>query len=189
MKIEIDKPNSTARILDSTWESYLDWSTLSRNRKRRLKSWRVLVLALGLGGAVLETMAASPHVPSMLGSTRFDLFGLLGFIFLALAAFFSREVLGGKPEREWVGARSVAESLKSESYKYVTGVSPYDQNDRDHQLAEKRRQITDSANSLRMIPKPADRASKAPPKDPMTVDEYVTARLEDQIDPAACSER
>jgi len=114
--------------LVSTWESYQDWAALAREKKSSLMFWRKLVLLLGLGGAIFETLAASVFAEVSIG--KFNVFGFLGFIMLGLAAYFGRNVLGGQPERIWVGARSVAEALKSESYKFCVRVDPYHGGDR-----------------------------------------------------------
>ena len=171
-----------SEALISTWDSYQDWSAFSSDKKRSLVFWRKLVLLLGLGGAIFETLAASVFAELTIG--QFNVFGFLGFILLGMAAYFGRNVLGGQPERSWVGARSVAEALKSESYKFCVRVDPYHGDDRDSRLASKKKEIGESAGLSPMVPDPSKRAGKPVPTETMSVDDYVSERLMSQIDPS-----
>jgi hypothetical protein len=171
----------TSPVLASVWDSYRDWAAFAREQQRSLTFWRALILSLGLGGAVLETLAAS-SLGETISVGNVNILGLFGFILLALAAFFGRDVLGGRTERIWVGARSVAEALKSESYKYCVRAPPYDNDDRDQKLASKNKQISRSVGALPMIPRPSKRAERPPPEEDMNINEYVRSRLDDQID-------
>ncbi|MFG1691307.1 DUF4231 domain-containing protein [Gemmatimonadota bacterium] len=176
-------PNTvhSSEALVSTWDSYQDWAAFARDKKRSLLFWRKLVLLLGLGGAIFETLAASVFAEVTIG--QFNVFGFLGFIMLGVAAYFGRNVLGGQPERLWVGARSVAEALKSESFKFCVQVDPYHEGDRESRLATKKKQIGESTGLSLMVPDPGKRAGKPVPTETMSVDEYVSTRLKSQIDP------
>ena len=175
-----NKAEKEKHILSYAWDAYRDWAASSRQQKKKLFRWRAIVLLLGMVGAAFETIVAS-EIFSPIKFNDIDIIGILGFICLALAAYFSRNILGGKPEKKWIGARSVSEALKSESYKYVTRVSTYKGDDKDQQLIKKVNVINDSANSLGMIPESSNRAKKSHPKTDMSVEEYINDRLIDQI--------
>jgi hypothetical protein len=169
-------------ILEGAWDEYRDWAALARQSKRELRRWRIIVLVLGVIGAALETLAATSIGKSFVYGD-FNVLAILGFVSLALAAFFGRNVLGGKPEQTWVTARSVAEALKSEVFKYCTRVPPYDKlADRDQKLAAAKNRITERAQCAGMLLHPSKRAAKPVPKDGMSIDEYIKARIDDQID-------
>jgi hypothetical protein len=158
---------------------------LARKSKRNLVLWRKIVLVLGLFGAALETLAAS-GVGEVESWGDFNLAAITGFVLLALAAYFGRNVLGGRPEKTWVTARAAAEALKSEVFKYCTRISPYDkEEDRDKKLAAAKSRITEHAGSVAVLPDPSKRTGKEAPKDAMSVEEYIKVRIEDQIDPAS----
>ena len=175
-------PNTvgSSQVLVSTWDSYQDWAAVAHEKKSSLMFWRKLVLLLGLGGAIFETLAASVFAEVTIG--QFNVFGFLGLIMLGLAAYFGRNVLGGQPERAWVGARSIAEALKSESYKFCARVDPYLEDDRESTLASKKMKIGASAEKSLMLPDPSKRAGRPVPTETMSVDEYVSTRLMSQID-------
>jgi hypothetical protein len=172
----------SSSILSSLWNDYRDWAAFARKQKNSLFFWRKIVLSLGLGGAVLETLAVS-NVGNSFVVGNVNIFGLTGFISLALAAFLGRHALGGHPEMNWVATRSVAEALKSEAFKYCLRIPPYDQGDRDQKLTAMKKKIAASTDSVPMIPMISERSEKPPPNDGMDVDEYIATRINEQIDP------
>jgi hypothetical protein len=78
-------------ILEGAWDEYRDWAALARQSKRELRRWRIIVLVLGVIGAALETLAATSIGKSFVYGD-FNVLAILGFVSLALAAFFGRNV-------------------------------------------------------------------------------------------------
>ena len=151
-------------------------------RKPQLFFWRRMVLGLGLAGAVFETLSPSFGTVQLLGKDISPL-GVVGAVALALAAVFSRQVLGGNPERIWIRSRSVAEALQSEAHKFCTRVPPYDRDDREQELKKQRGKIVEAMRDLPLIPDPAKRAKKPAPPEGMSVTTYLETRIASQIDP------
>ena len=168
--------------LGSVWEAYLDWAAFSRKKKPQLFFWRRMVLGLGMAGAVVETLSPSFGTVQLLGNDISPL-GVVGAAALAVAAVFSRQVLGGDHERVWVRSRSVAEALQSEAYKFCTRVPPYDSEDREQKLKEQRGKIVEAMRDLPLIPDPAKRAQKPALPEVMTIKAYLDTRIASQIDP------
>ncbi len=182
MNGKVDTEREQSSTLASVWEAYLDWAAFSRKKKPQLFFWRRLVLGLGLAGAVFETLSPSFGTVQLLGKDISPL-GVVGAAALAVAAVFSRQVLGGDPERVWVRSRSVAEALQSEAYKFCTRVPPYDRDDREQELKEQRGKIVEAMRDLPLIPDPAKRAKKPAPPEGMSVTTYLETRIASQIDP------
>jgi hypothetical protein len=156
--------------LDHAWAKYRTWAETSRRRKSQISYWRVRVLALSIAGAVLA--AGGQQVSEM---------AIAAAIALALAAYFSREVLGEKPERQWIRARSAAEAIKSETYLFRTGLHPYAGDDAPMRLTVKIAELTRTVNDLPAEPL-SDAARRARrPSGALSVDEYVRERVDDQI--------
>lgn len=178
---EMSAEREPSPTLASVWEAYLDWAAFSRAKKPGLFFWRRMVLGLGMAGAVFETLSPSLGIVQIVGRDVSPL-GVVGAVALALAAVFSRQVLGGDPERIWVRSRSVAEALQSEAYKFCTRVPPYDSDDREQKLKEQRGKIVEAMRDLPLIPNPAKRADKPVPPEDMSVKTYLDTRIASQID-------
>ena len=175
----MDTEREQSSTLASVWEAYLDWAAFSRKKKPQLFFWRRLVLGLGLAGAVFETLSTYDILPPI---GEINPVGFVGAAALAVAAVFSRQVLGGDPERVWVRSRSVAEALQSEAYKFCTRVPPYDRDDREQELKEQRGKIVEAMRDVPLIPDPAKRAEKPAPPEGMSVTTYLETRIASQID-------
>ena len=173
---------SYSSALSTHWSEYNDWAAFSRKQKKTLKFWRKTVLSLGIGGAVFETLAVS-NIGSLVDIGGANLFGVIGFIFLTLSAFFGRNVLGGGQEKDWVRSRSIAEKLKSEAYKYCMKVPPYHLENREQKLVYNKNGLTNSNGSIPVIPNASNKEKKSFPSENMDVSEYISTRIFDQIDP------
>jgi hypothetical protein len=138
------------------------------------------VLALSIVGAILATLSEQSKAWSLPPNWKWVtlVVGLLSAAALALAAFFAREALGTESEQKQVRARSAAEGFKSEAYLLAAHAPPYD-NDGD--LLSKSDRLDGAVNDLIPVALKPEEKSKAILVGPLTVEEYLTKRVDDQI--------
>ena len=177
--------------LEQAWGRYRTWADTSRKLKAEMTTWERRILVFTICGTFFGSFApfAADAWPSWLGaapmwwSSAQPAAAWLGAAFLALATYFGKQWLTASEKQAWTKARAVAEAMKSESYKYATGAPPYDDPaTRADVLAEK---ITQSAKSMEgVIPVQvaAAAAVKGMPQPPWSLGDYVTQRLDDQVE-------
>lgn len=171
-------------ILLSVWEEYRKAAKRSRALKRRLNRTRLIVLGLVVAGSVLGLSADQ----SVQWLSREAVLGWLprglaaaGAVALAIAAFLGKEVLDSTTEREWVFARSQAEALKSEAYKFMAKAPPYDGDDRERRLSDQAKVLLEDEASAAPVRLDEDDKRRNLPGDWLSVDDYIRDRVEDQI--------
>lgn len=166
------------------WEEYRKSAKRSRELKDRLNRTRAIVLCLVVLGSVLGLLADQSS-DWLANSVRFDwlpqAFALVSAVSLALAAFFSKEILDSKTEREWISSRSQAEALKSEAYKYMAKASPYEGADADKQLSDQAKIFLSDTESLKPVDLTESEKRANLPEDWLSVDAYIRERVEQQI--------
>ena len=167
--------------LRGPWTAYRTWAATARFHKDALDFWRRWSLLLAIAGAVLATLGQQiVHLAPEGGWEKwaYQAPGLLGSAAIALAAYFSREITGGDRERNWIRARSAAESLKSAIYLYRAGVPPFDGPAGASQLLRRVRDIQGTVADVltRALSQETD-----PDLSPLTVDAYLALRVEDQV--------
>jgi SMODS and SLOG-associating 2TM effector domain 1/Protein of unknown function (DUF4231) len=166
--------------LKTTWGAYRTWAATARYHKGRLDVWGKRVLLLSISGAILVALGeqVSPLAKEGVGVYLVKTPGWLGSAIIALAAYFTREMLGGSTEKNWTRARSVAESLKAATFLYRAAVPPFDEPNRGARLNERTREIQKAVEDL-------ETRDGGPEPEPslhaLTVDEYVTERVDEQI--------
>jgi hypothetical protein len=166
--------------LKTTWGAYRTWAATARYHKSRLDMWGKWVVLLSISGAILVALGeqVSPLAKEGVGVYLLKTPGWLGSAIIALAAYLTREMLDGSTERNWTRARSVAESLKAATFLYRAAVSPFDGPNRGASLIERTREIQKTVEDLET------RHSEPEPEPSLhalTVDEYMTERVDDQI--------
>jgi membrane protein implicated in regulation of membrane protease activity len=191
MSAPVVNPSDEARrgALDFIWEQYRIWDNTSVQLRRQLTFWRRLVLILGIAGALAATLSTQPFVTQLgadgqppagraawLGYIPSGL-GILSAILLGFAAFASQKVLSPKDEEQWVGARAAAEAFKREAFLLVAQAPPYDV----AVSIAPAEAINNSLDRLEPLPLDRTRAGEAPPAYPLTVDGYISSRLEEQM--------
>jgi hypothetical protein len=184
-------PSDDARqgTLDFIWEQYRIWDNTSVLLRKHLTFWRRLVLILGIAGALAATLSTQPFTTQLnaegqpaagkaawLGYIPWGL-GILSAVLLGFAAFCSQKVLNPKDEEQWVGARAAAEAFKREAFLLVAQAPPYDV----AVSTAPAEAINNSLDRLEPLPLDRTRAGEAPPASPMKVNDYITARLEEQL--------
>src|SRR5262245_13117050 len=158
------------------WHKYRTWADTSARVKKTNAAWRRNVVILTLGGTTLS--ALGPFAPGVIGR----LMSLAGAAALALATYFGKELLDSKNEERWTRARAAAEAFKSEAHIYVVQVPPYDGPDRATRLKARIGELNQVAKDQQPDDIAADRATKGMPSKPWTIDEYLTNRVQEQID-------
>jgi hypothetical protein len=164
--------------LENVWADYRRCATRSRALKSRLDAIRFWALALFIGGAALGVLAAQLPLPD----AAVEALALVSAAAIALSAYLTAQALDAGLERGWIEARSVAEGLKSEAYRFLAKAPPYDAADAPERLAE-----TVRALRLRLRLgefahiEDAERLAGLP-KSWLGPDEYLRQRVRDQID-------
>jgi SMODS and SLOG-associating 2TM effector domain 1/Protein of unknown function (DUF4231) len=166
--------------LKTTWGAYRTWAATARYHKSRLDMSGKWVVLLSISGAILVALGeqVSPLAKEGVGVYLLKTPGWLGSAIIALAAYLTREMLDGSTERNWTRARSVAESLKAATFLYRAAVSPFDGPNRGASLIERTREIQKTVEDLET------RHSEPEPEPSLhalTVDEYMTERVDDQV--------
>src|SRR5580765_1931475 len=87
--------------LEYVWGEYRVWAATARQQRAEITSWRLRVLVLTIVAALLGTLSqylktSSPEASVWLSLASF--IGILSAIVIALATFFSKEILS--PDRE-----------------------------------------------------------------------------------------
>lgn len=145
--------------------------------KAGLVRWRTVVFALGIAGAVLETL--STQLPRGLGQ---QLCAWMGAAFLAIVPVLTQRQLKPERTRAWARARSASEGIKSEIYLYFSQAEPYDDpGTAEQMLRDKVRKIDSSVDDLARFEALAKPGGSEPPG-PLTPGAYIEKRVRDQID-------
>jgi SMODS and SLOG-associating 2TM effector domain 1/Protein of unknown function (DUF4231) len=169
-----------ARSEEAVWVARQQriWSTAASARKASIQLWRTIALALIVGSAVLA-MAASQVAGISSGIGR--VLGTAAAVAAGLVAVIRSTKLDSASTRDWTRARSVAEGLKSELYRYLARAGDYAGGDADARLREMGEEIADGARDLAgdlVVIEPGD-----VPIPPVTdARQYVELRVQDQID-------
>jgi len=178
----MDSPALPA-IARTLWEHNRAWAATARTIKASLDRWRSWTLILAIAGATFSTLGEqlknshpNPQWQSLLHAIAVAA-SLGGAAAIALASYFAREALGGDRVQNWTKARSAAEASKAALYLYRASVVPYDGEDRDKKLLDRRDAIETSVEGLELV------ASNpgTPDLSPLTVSDYIAKRLEAQI--------
>jgi hypothetical protein len=169
----------TRDVVQSLWDEHVAWSEAATRLKARRTRWSRVVLGLTIGGAALETLAASAS-GALRGVPLQMLAAGTGAVAFALVPFLSSSLLSPQDTRKWLRARSVSEGIKSEIFTFRAGAEPYDGRDALAALQEKVRGIQDSAKDMEreriLVGSPT---RPAPP--PLDAGGYLEVRVRQQI--------
>jgi SMODS and SLOG-associating 2TM effector domain 1/SMODS and SLOG-associating 2TM effector domain 3 len=163
--------------LGYTWGEYRVWAATSRDQKKELDGWRFWVLLLTLSGAAFGTLTQQL---SGLGSWS-TITGLISAMFVGLATYFSKEILNLERERRWVRARSMAEALKSQAYRFCTQTPPYDIPDAPEMLLERTQNLLQIVQDIQHVGLTEGQRQERLPKGPLSEDSYIQERVDEQI--------
>jgi len=170
-------------VLAHFWGQYRDWAATARKQQKSLAAWRLRVLLVGVAAAVLGAVSDPRALPwpegwPTAGVPR-SAFGVAAGILLGLVALFTRELLGPEREGRWLRARSAAEAFKREGYLLAAGAPPYD-GPLTRALLDRDRGILAGVGDLQEETVADEERLKGMPPCPLSVDEYVELRLDDQ---------
>jgi hypothetical protein len=167
-----------AKALEYAWGEYRVWAATSRHKKAEIFSWKFRVLVLTILGALLGTVSSRL---SGISDPAAWIMGIVGGGLVALATYFGREILSPDQERLWIRARSMAEALKAESFLFRTGATPYDVPDPAPKLMEQVKGHLATVKNVQSATLSPDERRKGLPEGPLSVEEYIKERLDDQI--------
>lgn len=171
--------------LKYTWGQYRVYAKTSRDRKKELTTWQYRVLILGIAGAIFGVLCQQSiplklyvnhiwqHLPTLLGA--------LSALFLGAATYFGKEVVNPEQERHWIRSRSIAETLKAESYLFLTAVAPYNKDNRADILLEETKKLLESVSGLPHLNLSEEEKGFELPSGNLTTKAYIAQRVNDQI--------
>lgn len=153
------------------------WAMTSRYLKAQIDLLTNWGLGLAIAGAVLTTVAEQ-FFPSNVGTPTLiqRVPGAIGALAVAIAAFLVSKATERTRVQGWTKARSTAESLKSLVTLYRASVPPFDGADRGKQLLDRSAKAVVGLETI--TPRSPD--GKQCPATPLTVDSYITERIQEQ---------
>jgi hypothetical protein len=164
-------------MLDQAWDQYIGWATRARELQERSRHWSWIGLAAAVGAAVAGTLA------SQLGAQSRVFAGIstAAALISAGSAWFGREAIVAENEKKWVKARSLAETIKSECFRYAAKLAPYDGADADTLFAARLGDATAAVVNGTSLAQAPHGSSKSPrPAIGMTREWYLQNRIKDQ---------
>lgn len=166
-----------ATALRHAWGAYRRWAATARDQKREITAWRRRVLGLTIAGAVFGAAASlAGHVGLDGGVGIPRILAGIGGVLVALAGYFTKEVLSPQREHRWVRARAVAERIKSDTFLFRTGVAPFDTAEAPAVLMDRLIEQEAGAPRAAAVEEPLDA-----PASRLTTDEYIRERVDDQV--------
>jgi hypothetical protein len=99
---------------------------------------------------------------------------------MAVAAWLVKSIADPGRERQWVRARALAEAAKSEAYRYVAALPPYDAADPGAQLLGRMQDLITKNDDVPAVEVSEDEAARGVPAQPMSAADYAQSRAEEQ---------
>jgi hypothetical protein len=176
----MSNPNSAdvqEATLKNIWKRYRAHAKTSRRLKAEQGGWRLLLLI-----GTIAAMLLSPF------SKTLDKLGLdivakaltVGAtLVFALTAWLHKEVLGDDSEQPWVRSRQTGEGLKALAFRFLGGVAPF--NTPGAELALKQADALIDKAGISPDTVDAKEALEKIPAAPLTIDDYMKLRVDDQI--------
>ena len=173
-------PNDSWKsALEHIWGQYRVWAATSRAYKAKLSRWRRVVLALGVAGGVVGVLSSQQWLWEGLRPELPKALGVISAALLALAAYFSKEILSPDDEGRWIRARAAAEAFKREAYLLRARVPPYD----GHVIPLTRAdEIAEAVEGLEYEVLTPEQKRGRMPAAPLTVADYIRERVDEQIE-------
>jgi hypothetical protein len=156
----------------NVWADYRRCAGLSRSLKSKLNKWRLLSVLLLAGGGILGLLAQQHGVRWLAAASA---------VALALAAYVSKEALSAELEHNWILARSIAEALKTESYKFITTVTPYHDDEANRHLLDKSKQILGDFHLGSAAYIEDSEKVRNLPGSWLSMDDYLAERVDEQL--------
>jgi len=170
--------------LEHFWAQYRIWDVTAVKNQKSLAAWRLRVLLVGVAAAVLGALSDPRALPWPEGWPTWGVsraaFGAAAGVLLGLVALLTRELLGPEREGRWLRARGAAEAFKREGYLLAASAPPYD-GPLTRALLERGRGILAGVGELDEETVAEERRLEGMPACPLSADEYVVERLDDQV--------
>lgn len=177
------------------WGEYRAWAKTSRLLKARTTRAGLIVLVLMIVGTALGTLSplaeaaeaqASGGRTGTAASLLSQLVGLqpwLAAAALGVATFLTNQLLSESERQGWVKARALAEALKSEACKYVTGAAPYDiREEARDRLSRNVTELQQRFTGVIAESLTAEERAAGMPEGPWTAAEYAEHRIREQVE-------
>ena len=171
--------------LKTTWGEYRTWAATARAQRSHIFSWRTYTLLLTTGGAFLAALSQTTiglELGTEYPASISTVLGWLSGVSIALATFFGREILRPGAQNQWVSSRSIAEALKSETYRFRSRTAPYDESDAPERLNENTEKLLEKVTHVQAATLSDEQKRERLPEGPLSVDEYIEERVDEQID-------
>jgi hypothetical protein len=164
-------------VLEIVWRRHRQWSQAADAARSRLDRWRQRNLLLLSFGALAGALAAQ----SWLSSTLTTASAVIAAVMLALAGLVQGKALAADQVSRWTGSRAASEALKTETYRYLARVKPYDNSNRAERL---KTQLDAIQSRVRILL--VDQELVTPDSRPLprvrTFGDYLIARAQQQAD-------
>lgn len=158
--------------LDNVADAQANWSTTANRLKSSTVIARNTAFGLSIGGALLTAIASQLQD----GNTRLG-FAVAGAILLGCVSFLSMRLLNAERIGQWTRARSAAEALKREAFKFAASASPYaDPATRDQLLRGEQAQIEGDVDDLLHVQRKAETPGSCP-RTTFSRQEYIDKRV------------
>lgn len=158
------------------WKRYRTWAATARTLKKTDDGWKRAVLTLTIVGTVAGTLGPFAKVTPWSASAA----GYLGAAALALATYFGKQLLDAAHQQNWTRARAAAEAFKSEAYRYAVQAPPFDAVDRMSRLAARIGELDELTKGRVQAAITDAQATKDMPRAPLSIEDYVAKRVNDQ---------
>ena len=175
----------TSSSLAFSWNQYRGWALVARRlqKRARLLAGCSLVLAAlaALFGAAASTAPESWGIEG--GIAARPSFSLIAAALAALAAIPALASNQRNADSDQIRSRAVAETIKSECFRYLAGLQPYATLTAPQLLLRRVEQINQEAREAGLIWSAANTVERDPrlPEPPLTLASYLQMRMRDQI--------
>ncbi|HEV7998554.1 MAG TPA: DUF4231 domain-containing protein [Planctomycetaceae bacterium] len=165
----------------TAWDDQSRWSLTANQLKASLTFWRNLAELAGVAGAILATLSATlPHDGPRFRWLRIGS-AIAAAVVLALVPFILKFAASKDQVSNWVRARSAAEALKENVFRYLTGAPPYGPAKAPAELIRRCQLVQKNVEDLWIYAARTDPAAKPVP--PITsADDYLVERVNKQIE-------
>ncbi|MFY0529645.1 DUF4231 domain-containing protein [Archangium gephyra] len=171
------------------WKRYRVWAKTARTLKathERSYGWVSVLSILGAIAGIIAQQVVKPEDPVPDAVKLNQWVAGMSALCVAVSTYLASQLLGVERETRWVKARGIAEAIKSQLYLFWMGVEPYQKSAAGPATPEQR--LLEKVQKLEKAGAGPDREQlteaelkASPAKATRTIDEYITLRIEEQI--------
>jgi len=162
--------------LKSAWRRQKEWSETANQLKASISFWRKAVLFLAVAASVFGTWSGYFQVDS----DGHLLTSALAAVAAGVAPVIVQLRLGKSNIEQWIRARSASEAYKAEIFQYRTRARSRGEDNRNGNLSEAMRKISQSVNDIPSVG-PRETSISDEMLDDLSIAEYVDRRVKQQI--------